>query len=74
MNRVRDKEIYDHLCGTVYTKEHFAVLRLVLTLSKRACALMHQSFKQSRRCAVRRGGITILASMLLEHLRFSFTI
>ena len=48
MNNVRDKEIYDHLRKHVYTPEHFALLRLVLTLSKRSCALMHQSFKHKR--------------------------
>ena len=48
MNKVRDKQIYDHLREHVYTPEHFALLRLVLTISKRSCALMHQSFKHRR--------------------------
>ena len=44
----RDKEIFEHLREHVYTKEHFALLRLVVGLSKRSCALMHQSFKHRR--------------------------
>ena len=48
IHRVRDKQIYDYLREHVYTPEHFALLRLVLTLSKRSCALIHQSFKYRR--------------------------
>lgn len=41
----RDKTIYDHLRGSVYTPEHFALLREVIHASKRSCALIEQSCK-----------------------------
>ena len=56
IHRVRDKQIYDYLREHVYTPEHFALLRLVLTLSKRSCALIHQSFKYRRLAVARRRG------------------
>ena len=42
---VRDKQIFDHLRNKVYTPEHFALLRLVIMISKRECQMIAQSLK-----------------------------
>ena len=44
----RDHEIYQHLRTNVYTPAHFALLRLVLMISKRECNLICQSLKHKR--------------------------
>lgn len=43
-----DKRIFDHLRANVYTPEHFALLRLVVGLSKRNCSIIQQAPRRSR--------------------------
>ena len=44
----RDRSTAEHLRRNVYNKEAFALMRLVVGLSKRECALIQQAFKYRR--------------------------
>ncbi|KAL1499723.1 hypothetical protein AB1Y20_012410 [Prymnesium parvum] len=54
INLERDAACARHLREQVYSKEAFALLRLIARLSKRECSLIQQSFKYRRDCYVAR--------------------